>query len=73
MTNDWYNCQGVLCGFTDAVVKENYEFKDTLKAFDDFKNKKSLWSIVFRYAKVGIYILKAYSITKMHSFIFHEL
>ena len=30
----------MLCGFTDAVVKENYEFKDTLKAFDDFKNKQ---------------------------------
>ena len=40
MTIDWYNCQGELCGFTDAVVKENYEFKDTLKAFDDFKNKQ---------------------------------
>ena len=39
MTNDWYNCQGVLCGFTDAVVKETYEFKDTLQAFDDFKYK----------------------------------
>ena len=56
MTNDWYNCQGVLCGFTDAVFKENYEFKDTLKAFDDFKNKQQkLWSNVFRYAKVYIF------------------
>ena len=30
--------------------------KDTLKAFDDFKNKqKSVWSNVFRYAKVCIF------------------
>ena len=31
-------------------------FKDTLKAFDDFKNKqKSIWSNVFWYVKVCIY------------------
>ena len=31
-------------------------FKDTLKAFDDFKNKqKSVWSNVYGYVKVCIF------------------
>ena len=37
-------------------------FKDTLKAFEDFKNKQqSVWSNVFWYVK-SIYILKVYAI-----------
>ena len=39
------------------------EIKDTLKTFDDFKNKrKSVQSNVFYYVAKSIYILKGYSI-----------
>ena len=40
---------------TIAHISLHCILKDTLKAFDDFKNKqKSVWSNVFRYVKVCI-------------------
>ena len=36
-------------------------FKDTLKAFDDFKNKQNKYEVIFLMCK-STYILKVYSI-----------
>ena len=43
-------------GFCDNNITQYYNFKDTLKAFDDFKNKqKNVWSNIFWSVKVCIF------------------
>ena len=46
----------LFCGHVEKWFVKKAKVKDTLKAFDDFKNKqKSVWSNVFWYVKVCIF------------------